>query len=80
MKTINERNAATNDPRFLNFDEILDVQREASRLQGELIAEHARLLGRKISDVSKRVGQGIVRSFSHVTRDGAKRAFADFRG
>jgi len=60
------------DARFLNFDEVLEIEREASRLQGETIAKYTKLFARKLSGVARRFVAG-------ASASGARRAFADRR-
>jgi uncharacterized protein YjiS (DUF1127 family) len=53
---------------YLTFDESLEIQREASRLQGQLIAKHVKILGRALWRAVVAVSKAPVWFFDELNR------------
>lgn len=53
---------------YLTFDESLEIQREASRLQGQLIAKHAKIVGRALWRAAVTVAKAPVWFFDELNR------------
>jgi hypothetical protein len=66
--------------RELIFDKEIEVRRMAARLQGEMVAKHAKYIGRKISEAAAGFAKNAVRFYGAAPNSGASGYFADYGG
>ena len=69
MTNVNERyEDFVKTSAYLTFDEALEIQREASRLQGQLVAKHAKIAGRALWRAAVAVVKAPVWLFDELNR------------